>query len=446
MLCCTDRPWMISFRDFEHKEDVCMDRMIFSLITAIVLFASCGERNTDSGKAFTFLLNGAKNYVMRLDELPVVAERVLIDGDTVVVCHPERLTDSIALPLSHFVEDLEIVPLEASDGAYVRNTGVYVTDNYFLLHSSRNMPFKLFTREGKFVCNIGSSGNGRGNYGQVYDFQMDEKHNRIYIMPWAARELLVYDMQGQFQGYIPLNQSGGQTKTYGKPVFRVDGEREEITIASIPWKRNPHIVWVQDFKGNVLRELAYNPFLVSDTYSVETYSRQNTCAFDFSVLEFYPQRNDTLYHYVKESNILQPVFTMSFPEDRILPHSYLEHPTCFLVTTMDGMQESGLESTITYGHNEYIIDKRTLRGGKYSVYNDFLGGTRTYWLKHSSGGYYVRNLSPQTLKAELQEALSKDSLTPSIRKKLSALAGSIDVDRDNNYLMVGRLFRFIGVR
>ena len=109
---------------------------------------------------------------------------------------------------------------------------------------------------------------------------------------------------------------------------------------------------------------------------------------------------------------------------------------------MDGMQESGLESTITYGHNEYIIDKRTLRGGKYSVYNDFLGGTRTYWLKHSSGGYYVRNLSPQTLKAELQEALSKDSLTPSIRKKLSALAGSIDVDRDNNYLMVGRLFRF----
>lgn len=405
-----------------------MNRMVFFFNVAMVLFTSCAERGVVIRE--------------RIDELPVVAERVLIDGDTVIVCHPEMLTDSIALPLSHFVEDLEIVPLETSDEAYVRSTGVYVTDNYFLLHNSRNMPFKLFTREGKFVCNIGSSGNGRGNYGQVYDFQMDEKHNRIYIMPWSARKLLVYDMQGQFQGYIPLNQSGGQTKTYGKPVFRVDGEREEITIASIPWKRNPHIVWVQDFKGNVLRELAYNPFLVSDTYSVETYSRQNTCAFDFSILEYYPQRNDTLYHYVKESNILQPVFTMSFPEDRILPHSYLEHPTCFLVTTMDGMQESGLESAITYGHNEHIIDKRTLRGGKYSVYNDFLGGTSTFWLKHSSGGYYVRNLSPLTLKAELQEALGKDNLTPSLRKKLSALAESIDVDRDNNYLMVGRLLRF----
>ena len=261
-------------------------------------------------------------------------------------------------------------------------------------------------------------------------------------MPWSARELIVYDTQGQFQGYIPLNQPGEQMITYGKPVFRVDGERKEITVASIPWKRNQHIVWVQDFKGNVLCELTNNPFQVSDTYSVETYSRQNTCAFDFSVLEYYPQRNDTLYHYVKESNILQPVFTMSFPEDRILPHSYLEHPTCFLVTTMDGMQESGLESTITYGHNEYIIDKRTLRGGKYSVYNDFLGGTSTYWLKHSSGGYYVRNLSPQTLKAELQEALGKDNLTPSLRKKLSTLVESIDVDRDNNYLMLGRLLRF----
>ena len=405
-----------------------MNRMVFFINVAMVLFTSCAERGVVIRE--------------RIDELPVVAERVLIDGDTVIVCHPEMLTDSIALPLSHFVEDLEIVPLETSDEAYVRSTGVYVTDNYFLLHSSRNMPFKLFTRDGKFVCNIGSSGNGRGNYGQVYDFQMDEKHNRIYIMPWSARELLVYDMQGQFQGYIPLNQPGEQIITYGKPVFRVDGEREEITVASIPWKRNQHIVWVQDFKGNVLRELTSNPFQVSDTYSVETYSRQNTGAFDFSVLEFYPQRNDTLYHYVKESNILQPIFTMSFPEDRILPHAYLEHPTCFLVTTMDGMQESSLESTITYGHNEYIIDKRTLRGGKYSVYNDFLGGTSTFWLKHSSGGYYVRNLSPLTLKAELQEALGKDNLTPSLRKKLSALAESIDVDRDNNYLMVGRLLRF----
>ena len=402
-----------------------INRMI---ILVMVLFTSCAERGVAIRE--------------RMDELPVVAERVLIDGDTVIVCHPEMFTDSIALPLSHFVEDLEIVPLETSDEAYVRSTGVYVTDNYFLLHNSRNMPFKLFTRDGKFVCNIGSSGNGRGNYGQVYDFQMDEKHNRIYIMPWSARELLVYDMQGQFQGYIPLNQPGEQMITYGKPVFRVDGEREEITVASIPWKRNQHIVWVQDFKGNVLRELTSNPFQVSDTYSVETYSRQNTGAFDFSVLEFYPQKNDTLYHYVKESNILQPIFTMSFPEDRILPHAYLEHPTCFLVTTMDGMQESGLESTITYGHNEYIIDKRTLRGGKYSVYNDFLGGTSTFWLKHSSGGYYVRNLSPLTLKAELQEALGKDNLTPSLRKKLSALAESIDVDRDNNYLMVGRLLRF----
>ncbi|MBQ2402812.1 MAG: 6-bladed beta-propeller [Prevotella sp.] len=405
-----------------------MNRMVFFFNVAMVLFTSCAERGVVIRE--------------RIDELPVVAERVLIDGDTVIVCHPEMLTDSIALPLSHFVEDLEIVPLETSDEAYVRSTGVSVTDNYFLLHSSRNMPFKLFTRDGKFVCNIGSSGNGHGNYGQVYDVHMDEKHSRIYIMPWSARELIVYDTQGQFQGYIPLNQPGEQMITYGKPVFRVDGERKEITVASIPWKRNQHIVWVQDFKGNVLCELTNNPFQVSDTYSVETYSRQNTCAFDFSVLEYYPQRNDTLYHYVKESNILQPVFTMSFPEDRILPHSYLEHPTCFLVTTMDGMQESGLESTITYGHNEYIIDKRTLRGGKYSVYNDFLGGTSTYWLKHSSGGYYVRNLSPQTLKAELQEALGKDNLTPSLRKKLSTLVESIDVDRDNNYLMLGRLLRF----
>ena len=104
-----------------------INRMIFFFILVMVLFTSCAERGV----------------VIRecMDELPVVGERVLIDGDTVIVCHPEMFTDSIALPLSHFVEDLEIVPLETNDEAYVRSTGVYVTDNYFLLHSSRNMPF-----------------------------------------------------------------------------------------------------------------------------------------------------------------------------------------------------------------------------------------------------------------------------------------------------------------
>ena len=46
------------------------------------------------------------------EELPVVAERMEANGHPFIVCHPEKLTDSIRIPLSHLVEDLEIIPLD----------------------------------------------------------------------------------------------------------------------------------------------------------------------------------------------------------------------------------------------------------------------------------------------------------------------------------------------
>ena len=88
-----------------------------------------------------------------------------------------------------------------------------------------------------------------------------------------------------------------------------------------------------------------------------------------------------------------------------------------------------------------MVDKRTLRGGRYRVYNDFMGNTEAFWLNHSRNGYYARNLSPHMLKAELEEALRRSDLTPAIRQKISTLAESIDVERDNNYLMIGKLKR-----
>jgi hypothetical protein len=34
---------------------------------------------------------------------------------------------------------------------------------------------------------------------------LDEVHNRIYLMPWNATELIVYDLQGRLQPSMPLN-------------------------------------------------------------------------------------------------------------------------------------------------------------------------------------------------------------------------------------------------
>ena len=60
-------------------------------------------------------------------------------------------------------------------------------------------------------------------------------------------------------------------------------------------------------------------------------------------------------------------------------------------------------------------------------------------MDQSRHGYYARNLSPDMLKEELKTALRRSDLTPSMRQKVSHLLESIDVERDNNYLMIGKL-------
>lgn len=373
------------------------------------------------------------------EEIPIVAERIDANGHPLIVCHPEKLTDSIRIPLSQLVEDLEVVRLENKDDAYVRNTSIRISENYILLHSSRNMPFKLFDRKGKFVCDIGSVSRLPGGYSQIYDFQLDEAHNRIYLMPWNATELKVYDLQGHVRPSIPLNNPDEKPWKLPKSVFHVDGDKQEVTVFTLPWENNPRMVWVQDFQGRVLKEQAPTPFNLTNTYSYEIHHNYNTPHFDFSLLDFAPQKEDTLYHYESATNRLLPAFTLDFPEGKIQIHDHQELPTCFIGTIMGRMEEVGFTTTETRDHIDFIVDKRTLRGGRCHVYNDFWGNIPVYWMDESRHGYYARNLSPAMLKEELKAALLRSDLTPSIRQKVSRLVESIDVERDNNYLMIGKL-------
>ena len=218
--------------------------------------------------------------------------------------------------------------------------------------------------------------------------------------------------------------------------------QREITVFTLPWENNPRMVWVQDFQGRVLKEQPPTLFNLAGIYSYEIHHNYNGDAFEFSLLDFALQKEDTLYHYESDTNRLLPAFTLDFPEGKILIHDHQELPTCFIGTLVGRMEQVDLTSTETREHVNFIIDKRTLRGGRYQIYNDFLGNIPVYWLDKSRHGYYARNLSPAMLKAELEEALRRNDLTPEMRQKVSSIHESIYVERDNNYLMIGKLKKF----
>ena len=142
----------------------------------------------------------------QLEDLSVVAHPVEVDGQKMTVCNLDLLKDTIDLPLSYWVEDFEPVKLDLRDEALVGRGQVYVSDNYLLVIETSNMPCKLFRRDGTYVGNVGGVGQGPGEYEHVSDIQIDEQAGCIYLLPWRAKAISVYDMKGKYVKNIPLNK------------------------------------------------------------------------------------------------------------------------------------------------------------------------------------------------------------------------------------------------
>lgn len=95
----------------------------------------------------------------------------------------------IELPLSHFIEDFRIVRLDNSDEALFKAWTITPSNNYIGIRQS-GAPFKLFDKDGKFLCDVGRIGQGPGEYEiSIYDEIIDEKGGRIFLAPFSAKRL-----------------------------------------------------------------------------------------------------------------------------------------------------------------------------------------------------------------------------------------------------------------
>ena len=163
-------------------------------VMAIALTA-CSESNKSLG-----------NDTDLLGDLAIVAQSVEVGGEKMTVCELNLLKDTIDLPLSYWVDDFDTVKLDGKDEALVGQGPVCVSENYILVGRANNLPCKLFRRDGSFVGKVGNIGQGPGEYTMIYDMQIDEQAGHVYLLPWNAKSIFVYDMKGQYLKDIPLNK------------------------------------------------------------------------------------------------------------------------------------------------------------------------------------------------------------------------------------------------
>ena len=119
----------------------------------------------------------AGNGYELLNQLPVVAQTVNVDGQEITVNDFNLLKDTIDLPLSFWLEDFQVVKLDDRNEASADMGPVYISDNYIIVVRKNRLspiPCKLYRKDGTYVGKVGDIGQGAGEYQDIYDVQIDE--------------------------------------------------------------------------------------------------------------------------------------------------------------------------------------------------------------------------------------------------------------------------------
>ena len=378
-----------------------------------------------------------ENEKNQLSDLPIVAHQVEVDGQEMTVCELGLLKDTIDLPLSYWVEDFETVKLDGKDEALVGHGPVYVSDNYILVRESNNVPCKLFRRDGSFVGKVGSIGLGPGEYTDVYDMQIDEQAEHIYLLPFRSKAIYVYDLKGNYQKDIPLNKKY-EKMMVPKGLFKVDAAKNRVAVMTLPFDYLPLVAWVQDMEGNFLHEVPMNHLKIRPAFSNEMLSSKCFAdALDVSLYTLKEVRKDTLYHLDMNDGKLYPKFTLDFGGRDITRHNYFDFSTHYAgsLAIIEQVSENSFMVNATCA---YLVEKESGKGAFFRTTNDFWDNEPINIIsKRCSNGYYTLNIEPAALIEKLEKGL-KNNPDETRRKKMEALMKTIDED-DNNYIFIGKL-------
>ena len=393
-------------------------KILKTILAALVLAITASSCHKDGEQA---------DATSPLKDSPVVAQQVItLNGDTIIVCDLSLLKDTIDLPLSTFVSDFELVDLGEDEEALIKETSgggsIAVSPNYIGIYSGTG--YKLFDKTGKYITSLSARGQGPNEYAfSIYDSYIDEKNDRAYLLPMNGNKILVYDLKGNAQPYIPL----AHETTKGK--FYVDDQKKLLYVANMPFSDTASTFWIQDFEGKLIKEIiAGHLKIVPPDFSNDINVSMNTEEIDYSVFHW-KNTVDTLYHYNEADNRLAPSFTVNFKDNPIL-HDYIELPDYYLIRLIE------IESDYRYIYG--LIDKKTLKGNYIKLKLDMLGNIDAPAWAIFERGLYTANIYAYYLQGQCDRLSDLSSLPSGIAKYIQDLQLN-DCEDLNNIILIGRL-------
>jgi len=352
-----------------------------------------------------------------------VSEVVVNDHTMYVFSLNNLQKDTKTILLSSLVDDCTLVQLETTDDAFFKPGTTTVTEKYIGIRSDL-APYKLFDRSGKFLGNIGSIGNGPGEFTiSVYDDIIDEKNELIYLSCFMSDKIHVYSTSGKFLKDIVAPHR------LQKPKMFLSGNM--LTVVHMPFPDDSAVAYQFDVNtGKVLKELAPPPeHFITFGFDGELFSTRNTTG----IFDLMYTSSDTLYHFDIKNNKILPAFRVANTTEGAWVRYFQLNKNIFLTDVNEFSKER--ERFMSIGL--VASDLKTKTSSWIKVVNDFYGNMPVP-IRLINNGYWVLNIQPDQLMDDIEDHLVKRGLSEKDVQILNKTLSTLKEDA-NNVVFIGKI-------
>jgi len=208
--------------------------------------------------------------------------------------------------LSEIVDSIEYIKLEKTPESLIggSNLPIYITREFiFVYHKNRVLQF---SRNGKFIKQIGRFGKGPGEYQGTRGFALDELSGILYLIGNFNSEIMKYDIRsGAYLGSFPVNPDLGSAML--SRSFKMIDKNSFALLGSPAAQYTPvyELLEIIDNEGSVLSKIKSSLFTGQNAMKRVQFASGQIWAFQNHIRVF-EALNDTVYNI--ENNILVPAF------------------------------------------------------------------------------------------------------------------------------------------
>lgn len=359
---------------------------------------------------------------------PLNVKVIESDSSKLLVVDEADVSETRDIKMSDIADDFRVVRFDNRDEAFFEPGMPTFSTNYI---AAGKDPVKLFTREGKYITDVGAIGNGPGEYNiGAYDMMIDEESDRIYIMDFN-RGINSYDLRGNFIAKIPFPANINKGKLFKNP----DGT---MSVVHLGFREDDYPFVAANFNpamnpGDTIRYVTA-PQLLCNLIDKQQNAR---VGFNNEVWSyrcdgentFHTTFNDTLYSYNNRTDALEARFVLDMKPERKDGAFFVYQPTRkYIFANIVG---GGNKGTI-------LVDKQQMQAFRLGkrINDYFFGLDHIGWNFHD--GFLFDIYEPLELSDRLQKAIDESKVPEEQMGPLREFMSTLH-ENDNNIMIVARL-------